>query len=142
MRALIALGDLALRRGEPIAARELVRRFLGLGTGYTVLELDGRRVDAEALAAMGEIPRAEAVLREVKQLAQELEAWPVLWRATLALAELSLREGRPADAMREATDAQEQLERIAADLPEELRASFPQSAPMRRVRALLRDGRV
>jgi tetratricopeptide (TPR) repeat protein len=136
LRALFAQAELPLRFGRPAEALAAAHRFLETAPQFGVFAADARRVEGEALAALGRADEAEASLRRAKAEAVALGAEPPRWRACLALGRLLELTGRPAEAAAEYREALTSLEAVADTLSDpDLRRSFEQSEPMRRARA-------
>jgi class 3 adenylate cyclase/tetratricopeptide (TPR) repeat protein len=135
MHVFAKLGDLELRSGRPDAALDVVRRFRDTGATFSMVSVDVQRVEAEALELTGAHDRARAMLHEVKTAATALDARPVVWRASLALADALRRQGLATEAAREAGEARAMLELVAVELPDTLRRTFATSEPMRRALA-------
>ncbi|MGH7276640.1 MAG: ATP-binding protein, partial [Candidatus Rokuibacteriota bacterium] len=133
--ALIGLAELRLAQGTLEAALEAARRAQTIAAEYRVATVDARRVEGEALLGLGDLDGAEAALRQAKADAAAMEAEPARWRACLGLADLLAVRGRYDDAARERAEALTALERVAADLPDDLRASFAETTAMQRARA-------
>jgi class 3 adenylate cyclase/tetratricopeptide (TPR) repeat protein len=116
MRPLLALSDLALRQGRPgealVAARQLQRTL----APYPAFAADARRVEGEALVALGRTAEAEACLRQAGAEAAALGAAPVGWRANLALARLLDAAGRADAATVARAEARRLIEQVAAGL--------------------------
>ncbi len=129
-RALLALAQkepaTALRLLEDLNANGLVRPeapHQALARG-------------EALAALGRMDEAEAVLLGVHDAAVSAELLPLLWRARAALGDLYRRTNRPDDARRVLISARAVIDTIGAGLPDEaVRAEFLQNATARLPRA-------
>jgi hypothetical protein len=101
-----------------------------------VFVADARRIEGEALAMLGRVEEALAVLRDAKARAAAIGAEPGQWRSALALARLFGRAGRRDQAREEIAVARAGLERVAAQLADpELRRLFEGSDPWRESRA-------
>ena len=116
MRPLLALADLALRQSLPGDALESARRFQRTFAQFAVHAADGRRVEGEALLALGRIAEAETLLRRAKAETAALGVAPAGWRASLALARLLDATGRADEARDARADARRLLEKVAAGL--------------------------
>jgi adenylate cyclase len=125
VRAHLALADFSLQDGRPEEALERARGFLAAGFEFPVFVAGARRVEGEALAALGRADEAEAVLRKVQADAHALGALPPDCEASLALADLFGAAGRAAEAAREQARARVGLDRVAMEVTDpSLRASF------------------
>jgi class 3 adenylate cyclase len=116
MRAQLDLAELALRAGAFQQALEAARRFHEGFSQYELFAADARRVEGEALSALGQPGDGEALLRRAKAEAAALGAAPAGWRASLALARLLDRTGRADEARAARADARRLLEKVAAGL--------------------------
>jgi tetratricopeptide (TPR) repeat protein len=116
MRSLLGLADYALDQGRPGDALESARRFQQVFPQHAVFATDARRVEGDALRALGQIAEAEALLRQAKAAAAALGAAPVGWRASLALARLLDATGRTDEARGARADARRLLEKVATGL--------------------------
>jgi lipopolysaccharide biosynthesis regulator YciM len=130
-RAALARAELALRQGGAGEALEPARRFQRDYAQYAVFVADARRIEGEALVALGRLADGEALLRQARAETTALGAAPPGWRASLALARLFDRTGRADEARAARADARRLLERVAAglsgvpDLLRGFRASLP-----------------
>ena len=125
VRAHLALADFSLRGGHPEEALDRARRFLAAGFEFPVYVAGARRVEGEALAALGRTDEAEAVLRCVQAEASALGALAPDWEASLALADLLGAAGRAAEAAHEQARARALLDRVSLEVTDPaLRASF------------------
>jgi tetratricopeptide (TPR) repeat protein len=132
-RSALGLAELGLRQGGAGAALEAARQFQQRYAEYAVFVADARRIEGEALAALGQPADGEALLRQPKAETAALGALPAGWRAGLALARLLDRTGRADEARLARADARRLLERVAAGLsgvPDLLRGF--QASPMYR----------
>jgi class 3 adenylate cyclase/tetratricopeptide (TPR) repeat protein len=135
VRPRLALLGLALREGRAEEALRGARALQASHAPFRIHVADARRLEGEALAALGRREEAATVLGGAKAAAAALGAAPPRWRACLALAELQAAAGRRAEAAAERAEARALLERVAADLPADLRPGFEASEPVRRARA-------
>ena len=131
--AMLAQAELHLRQDEPTAALELAREA-GAVSDYPVFAIESRRLEALAMAALGDPAAAEAGLRAAVSEADSLDAVAGAWRTRLALAGLLDRRGARTEAAAERATAWAALERTAEDLPSDLRASFMASALLQEAR--------
>jgi tetratricopeptide (TPR) repeat protein len=125
VRAHLALADFSLRDGRPGEALDRARRFLAAGFEFPVFVAGARRVEGEALAALGRPDEAEASLRQVQVDAGALGALTPDWEASLALADLLGAAGQAAEAARQQARARAILDRVAMEVIDpSLRASL------------------
>ncbi len=124
--------ELLLRRGDATAALDAARGFQELGRELRIHVVEGRRLEAEALCTLGELAAAEIAAREAKAEALAQRAEKATWRSCLTLADLLSTTARNQEATGERAEAFAALRRVAADLPEDLRAPFDNSPAMRR----------
>jgi hypothetical protein len=122
VRAHLALADFSLRDGRPEEALDRARRFLAAGFEFPVFVAGARRVEGEALAALGRADAAEASLRQVQADARALGALPPDWEASLALADLLGAAGWAAEAAREQARACAVLDRVAMEVTDPIAA--------------------
>ena len=115
-RAALARAELALGQGRVDEALESARGYQRDYAQYAVFVADARRIEGEALAALGRLAEGETLLRQARADATALGAAPAGWRASLALARLLDATGRPDDARAARADARRLLERVAAGL--------------------------
>ena len=116
VRPTIALMELALLTGRPADALDHLRRLAPVAPQFAVYALDARRVEAQALAALGRGDEVEARLRAVRADAATLGGIPAGWRASLALARLLEAAGRRDEAQAARADARRGLDKVAAGL--------------------------
>lgn len=126
--------ELLLRRGDAAAALAAARRFQELGRELRIHVVEGRRLEAEALLALHELDAAEIAASAAKVEALTRRAEKAAWRSCLTLADVFSAKGRTQEATCERAEALAALRRVAADLPEDLRAAFDDSPAMRRAR--------
>jgi ATP/maltotriose-dependent transcriptional regulator MalT len=125
VRAHLALADFALRDGHPGEALHRARRFLAAGFEFPVFAAVARRVEGEALAALGRGDEAEAALRQVQADASALGALAPDWEVSLALADLLGAAGHAAEAARQQARARALLDQVATEVIDpSLRASL------------------
>jgi tetratricopeptide (TPR) repeat protein len=113
-----AWAELSLAQGNAAAALEIVERMAAntphVSAGAIVPRLWLLR--GRALAALGQLPAAEAVLRAAFPAAQDV---PVLgWRLHAALAHVLAAQGQSAAAEQEAEAARGRIHALAATIPE------------------------
>ena len=136
LRPLIAQAEMRLRAGRAEEALAAARHAGGIAPEMRVFVADARRIEGEALAMLGRVEEALAVLRAAKARAAAIGAEPGQWRSALALARLFGRAGRRDQAREEIAVARAGLERVAAQLADsELRRLFEGSDPWRESRA-------
>ena len=116
VRPLLALADLALHHGRPGDALESARRFQETLAQFKTWATDARRIEGEALVALGRLAEGETLLRQVVAEAGALGAAPVGWRASLALARLLDATARRDEAGALRADARRLLEKVAIGL--------------------------
>jgi tetratricopeptide (TPR) repeat protein len=133
--ALLALSELRLAQARPAEALEPARRAEETAGDYLAWKLDGRRLRADAWITQGRLDEAEALLRAVRASAAAAGLEPVVWRAGLDLAALLDHRGHAAAAAGLRAEARAALERVAADLPDDLRASLEAGPLMARARS-------
>jgi tetratricopeptide (TPR) repeat protein len=126
--AMLGRAEIHLRRHEATAALALAREA-GSASDYPVFAIESRRLEALAMAALGDASAAEAGLRTIASEAESLDTLAGAWRARLALADVLDRRGARTEAVAERAAAQAALERTAEDLPDDLRAAFMASPP-------------
>jgi hypothetical protein len=125
VRADLALAEVSLRDGRPEEALARSRWFLDTGSEFPICLAVARRVEGEALAALGLIDEAEALLRWVQADALARGALSPDWEASLALADLLGATGRTAEAARERARARALFERVSLEMTDPaLRARF------------------
>jgi class 3 adenylate cyclase/tetratricopeptide (TPR) repeat protein len=116
LRARLARAELVLQQGRARDALDSAREFQRVHSQYAVYVADARRVEGEALVALGQHSEGEALLRSTKAEAAELGALPPGWRASLALARRLDTTGRGDEARTARADARRLLEKVAAGL--------------------------
>jgi ATP/maltotriose-dependent transcriptional regulator MalT len=119
----LALAELRLGQGRPAEALEEARRAGDAAGGYLAWKLLARRLHAEALHALGAGAEADAMLREVQATAERATIAPVVWLCALARADILVARGQTDEAATLRAKVRADLARVAADLPEDLRAS-------------------
>jgi hypothetical protein len=87
---------------------------------------------AEALHALGAGAEADAMLREVQATAERATIAPVVWLCALARADILVARRQTAEAASLRAKVRTDLARVAADLPEDLRASVASVSLVRR----------
>ncbi len=132
LRPLIAQAALLLRAGRAEEALAAARRAGSIVAEIRVFVAEARRVEGEALAALGRVDEALAILRDAKATTIALGAAPGRWRICLALSRILDRGGRVPQAADEAAEARALLEAVSSDLSDpELRRFFENSDPWR-----------
>ncbi|HEY7868251.1 MAG TPA: hypothetical protein VIF59_03435, partial [Methylomirabilota bacterium] len=133
LRPAIAQADLLLRIGHRDESLAAARRAAAMAPEMLVFVADARRVEGEALAALGRLPEALAVLHEAKATAAALDARPPRWRICLALGRILAGIGQVSEAAAEIAEARALLSAVSSDLPDpELRGLFERSEPWRK----------
>ena len=132
---LLALADLALRRGCAEEAHRVAGRAEAVAGDYRSWGLDARRLGARSLIALGRGLDGEGILEDVRQQAGALGFEPVVWRASLDLADQREAGGQATAAAALRAEARAGLERVASGLPDDLRAAFADGPLMRRALA-------
>ncbi len=132
--ALLALSDLKLAQGLPAEALELAGRAEESAGDYVAWKLHAQQLRAEAWIAQGRSDEALVVLQAVHAAASGIGLEPVASRAGLDLAALLSDRGRTAEAAGLRDEVRAALERVAADLPEDLRATFTAGPRLSRAR--------
>src|SRR5581483_10917521 len=133
MRPCLALAQLALDGGRTAEALAHARHVQAAVAQYVLFAAEARRVEGEALLALGQPAAAERLIREAQTEIARLDAAPAGWRAALALARLLDARGDAAGAAQERARARACLEQVAAGLAETpaLRRGFEASAAFR-----------
>lgn len=126
--------ELQLRQGQTGGALEAARRLQERGREFRIHVAEGRRLEAEALLALGELEAAEVAARDAKAEALTRQAEKSGWRARLTLADVLSARGHAREASGERAEALAVLRRVAADLPDDLRQPFEDSLTVRRAR--------
>jgi Flp pilus assembly protein TadD len=104
-----------------------------------VFVADARRIQGEALAALGRLDEALVTLCGAKLEAAALSAEPPRWRACLALGELLRQTGRQDEAAAEFDEALGLLHAVSTSLSDpDLRRSFSESESVTRAREAAR----
>ena len=129
--ARVALAGLELAQRRPATALEAAQRVEAEAGDFLVWKLEGQRLRALALAALGRAGEAEPILHAARVQAAAAGLESVVWRASLGLADLLAGRGRAAEAAALRAETRASLDRVAADLPDDLRASF-EDGPLRR----------
>ncbi len=121
--------ELALARGEAQQALQLVDQLIATAphareTAIPRLWL----LRGEALAALGRLGDAEAMLLEAQAAATALRLRPLHWRVHAALGHVLWAAGRRAAARAAFAAAETQIAELAAELPEALQTAFRRGA--------------
>jgi DNA-binding CsgD family transcriptional regulator len=113
--------ELALSAGDPAGALDITSSLLNSGKRIpgSSMFYDVWRVHAEALAAVGRVGDAEAVLIAERDLATRKGALTQLWHIYQALGQFYARYGSREDADRAFSEARTVIGEIAANLPDE-----------------------
>jgi tetratricopeptide (TPR) repeat protein len=133
--ARLALADLRLAQRRPAEALETAEDAEREAGDYRAWRLEAARLGAEACRALGRAAEAETRLGDVEAEARACGFRPVLWRAALARAELLAARGLDDEARALRVEMRTALERVAADLPPDLRASFAAGPLLGRARS-------
>ena len=133
--ARLALADLRLAQRRPAEALETAEQAEREAGDYRAWRLEAGRLGAEARRALGRGEEAESRLRDVETEARSYGFSPVIWRAALARADLLAARGLTEEARTLRAEVRMHLERVAADLPPDLRASFEAGPLLARVRS-------
>jgi class 3 adenylate cyclase/tetratricopeptide (TPR) repeat protein len=136
-RVLVPRAELELGRGRPADALARARDYAARFGHFRGLAADARRVEGEALAALGDRAEARVVLADARARAEALGAASVAWQAALALAALHQAAGDVAASAAEQARARALLEPVAAGLPDDaLRRSFAATPAWRQAHAV------
>jgi len=127
--ARLALVDLRLAQQQPALALETPQQAENEAGDYRAWRLDARRLRAESLIALGRFDEAEPLLDAVETEARGCGIGPVVWPAALTRADLLAGREATGDARALRETVRADLERVASDLPPDLRASF-ESGPL------------
>jgi len=115
----LARAQLALARGEPRAALDLLGRLeAATPAGSRRTSPRVQLLRAAALDALGESGEAEAAYREVRDATEVLGLRPLLWRAHVALGRLYQAQRRPAEAEQAFARARAVIAELAEAVPE------------------------
>jgi class 3 adenylate cyclase/tetratricopeptide (TPR) repeat protein len=133
--ARLALAELHLVQRRPALALEAAQQAEAEAGDYRAWRLEGSRLRAEACLALGQPMEAEPLLQAVEAEARGCEIRPVLWLAALTRADLLGARGAAAEARTLREEVRAGLDRVAADLPPDLRASFEGGPLLRRARS-------
>jgi tetratricopeptide (TPR) repeat protein len=132
LRSRIAQAGLLLHAGRADDALAAARRAAAMGREMRMFVAEARRVEGEALAALGRIEEALAILRDAKATAVAIGAAPARWRICLALGRILRRGGQFARAADQAAEARTLLAAVASELSDSaLRHRFESSDPWR-----------
>lgn len=122
-----ARGELALARGQAQTALDIADRLIASAAHATPETVIPRlwQLRGEALTALGRTREAETVLQAARTTASEQGAQALVWRIHMALGRLYRVQARRREAAREFSTAQEEIQRLAAKVPDEsLRRDF------------------
>ena len=131
----LALGRLALERGDPPAALAIVERLRASVPNPTPGAIIARlwKLHAEALAAQGRWAEAEALLLAALPPAREIRV--MVWRLHASLAGVYAAQGRAADAAAQVAAARQVVSAVAGTIPDPAeRATFTHTAEARLAR--------
>jgi len=133
--ARLALAELRLAQRRPAQALEVAQQAETEAGDYRVWRLEAGRLRAEASLALGRAAEAETLLRATEAEARACGIGPVLWRAALARADLLTARGARGEARALRDEVRVDLERVAADLPPDLRTSLEAGSLLGRARS-------
>ena len=122
-----ARGELAQAQGETETALGIANGLIASAQNLTMKTVIPHlwKLRGEALVALGKRSEAETVLRAAQAAAFEQGAYPLLWRLRIAHGKLYQALGRRGEAQAEFSAAQEEIQRFAANVPDEsLRRGF------------------
>lgn len=122
-----ARGELALARGQAQTALDIADRLIASAAHATPETVIPRlwQLRGEALTALGRTREAETVLQAARTTASEQGAQALVWRIHMALGRLYRVQARRREAAREFSTAQEEIQRLAAKVPDKsLRRDF------------------
>ena len=142
IRLCASLGELALARGDLDQARAHAERCLELATRTNARKnlVKGWRLAGEVASAARKWDEAERALHEARAIAEAIGNPTQLWRTYAALARFYAEQRKGEAARRAAVDAGRVVDGVLGALPSEtLRASLEALAPVREVRARLKE---
>ncbi|MDE3089902.1 MAG: tetratricopeptide repeat protein [Chloroflexota bacterium] len=127
-----ARAELALARGEPVRALEIIDQLIASAAnakpdGSNILRVSLLR--GQALAVLGRFDPAEAALIAARDIADAQGARPMLWRIHAALGKFDLTRRRRADSDRSFAAARAIVDQLAENIADEsLRKNFQKGA--------------
>jgi class 3 adenylate cyclase/tetratricopeptide (TPR) repeat protein len=130
----LALAELRLRQRQAGAAVDIAGLTESRAGDYVPWRLEARRLRAEALIVLGRVEEGDPLLRAVEAEARERGIGPVMWRAGLARADRLEDQGAAGEARTLRAGVRAALDRVAAGLPDDLRALFEAGPLLRRAR--------
>jgi class 3 adenylate cyclase/tetratricopeptide (TPR) repeat protein len=133
--AWLARARLAAALGDHDAVAHWANRVRTETPDFRVYAIEALGLIGEARMARGRPDEAERLLQEATREAAAIDSAPCRWRVALAAADVFTALGRADAARAERATARDLLAREAADLPDDLRACFLASAPVRRAAA-------
>ena len=136
-----ARADLALVSGNPELGLDITERLIASAANLSGEQVIPRlwKLRGEALAALGRIEEADAMLRAAQEIAHAQGLRPLLWHICVALGKLYKSQARREEAEQAFSTARALVEELAANLPgEQLRerfltqatANLPQKRPL------------
>jgi tetratricopeptide (TPR) repeat protein/transcriptional regulator with XRE-family HTH domain len=134
-------GEWWLLQGEPSRALADATACLAIAepAGHRKNVVKGRRLRAQALAALGQPAEALVELESALAVARELGNPTQLWKTLAVLGDLWTQDGRPDQARLTYCEALAVIDGVAANLTEEsLRETFLSSEAVQRIRRLAR----
>ncbi len=126
-----ARADLALARGESDQALSITEQLIASAVNQSDEQVIPHlwKLRGEALAALGRVAEAEAVLRAAEVAARVQGLRPLCWRMSVAQGQLYRTQGRKEEAEQAFSAARALIEELAADIPDEqLREQFLRQA--------------
>jgi tetratricopeptide (TPR) repeat protein len=135
-RLLAAWGELCLARGDAEGAMGYAEQCLQLAlqTSARKNQVKGWKLQGKALAVVGRIEEAVAVLGQAAGMADEIGNPPLIWKSHFALAQALSRRGRRSEARQHYWRAAATVERTAASLKQRtLRETFLSAKPVKAV---------
>jgi len=120
-QAWAAYAELLMAQGRPDEALKVIEQLISSAAG---IESQGEHaiprlglLRGEALAALGRIEEAEAVLNAARETALRQDARPMIWRTRAALSRFYRAQGRREEMEREAETAKTLIHGLAANVP-------------------------
>jgi tetratricopeptide (TPR) repeat protein/transcriptional regulator with XRE-family HTH domain len=135
-------GEWWLLQGEPSRALADAAACLEIAepAGHRKNVVKGRRLRAQALAALEQLVEAQAELESALAVARELGNPTQLWKTLAALGDLRTQQGEPVEARRAYCEAVAVIDGVASGLTEEsLRETFLSSEAVQWIRRLAKN---